>query len=67
MKEVELWHWRYRSPKTGRMCRTLLPVSAREAAIFPDSERIEGTRLVIAVEEPAFGDTTPRAYLKGPP
>ena len=62
----ELWHWRYRSPTTGRMCRTLLPISVEEAAYYPEPERVDGTRLVLEVDEPSFDDTTPGAYPAGP-
>lgn len=65
-KRVELWHWKYRSPKTGRMCRTLLPVSDQEAALYPNAERVEGTCLVIETDDPPFSETTPRAYLTSP-
>jgi len=47
MKTVEYWIWRYRDHKTGRMCRTMFPMSASEAATrYPQSEPIESTRTV---------------------
>ena len=66
MKQLEYWHWRYRSPDTGRMCKTLLPMTAREAAQFPDAERIPGTMLSSVVEEGDFEDTSPGTDLDEP-
>ena len=59
MKQLEYWHWRYRSPGTRRTSTTLLPMTAREAAYLPDAERIPGTMLVGNVEEGDFEDTIP--------
>jgi len=42
-KFVESWRWRYRDPKTGRICRTLFQLSEREAGELPQAERIEGS------------------------
>jgi len=45
MKTVEYWIWRYTDPKSGRMCRTMFPMSATEVASrYQDAEPIEGTR-----------------------
>ena len=47
MKTVEYWIWRYTDPVSGRLCRTVFPMSATEAALrYPRSERIEGTKTV---------------------
>ena len=62
----ELWHWRYRSRATGRMCRTLLPISAEEAAMYLDAERVEGTKLVFEVAQPPIEDTAPWTYSRRP-
>jgi len=52
MKTVEYWRWRYRSPETGRVCRTVFPCSAEEAErLYPGAERIEGTMILREVDE----------------
>jgi hypothetical protein len=65
VKKVEFWRWRYRSASTGRMCKTLLPMTAEEAAKYPDAERIEGTMILLDREEKEFDETTPGVYPKG--
>jgi len=59
MKQVEYWYWRYRSPDSRRKSKTLLPMTAREAAHLPEAERIPGTMLLRDVEEGDFEDTSP--------
>ena len=59
MKQVEYWYWRYRTPDSRRKAKTLLPMTAREAAHLPEAERIPGTMLLRDVEEGDFEDTSP--------
>ena len=59
MKQVEYWYWRYRSPDSRRKSKTLLPMTAMEAAHLPEAERIPGTMLLRDVEEGDFEDTSP--------
>ena len=59
---VEYWRWRYRDPKTGRICRTLFHLSEREAAELPRAERIEGSMLLREVDEDEFPDTGPEVH-----
>ena len=61
-KFVEYWRWRYRDPKTGRMCRTLFQLSEREAKALPQAERIEGSMLLREVEADDFPDTGPEVH-----
>lgn len=56
-KFVEYWRWRYRDPKTGRICRTLFQLPEREAAELPEAERIEGSMLLREVNDDEFPDT----------
>ncbi len=58
-KFVEYWRWRYRDPKTGRICRTLFQLSEREAAELPQAERIEGSMLLREVDADDFPATGP--------
>jgi len=52
MRTVEYWRWRYRNIETGRVCRTMFPCSAEEAAaLYPGAERIEGTLILREVED----------------
>ena len=60
MKLVEYWRWRYRDPKTGRICRTGIHMTELQAAQYMDARRIEGTKLLVAVED--FADTTPGVH-----
>ena len=62
MKKVEYWRWRYRDPKTGRICRTMFQMSAEEATKYPGAERIDGSMLLREVDEPEFADTAPRVF-----
>ena len=59
MKHIECWRWRYRDPKTGRICRTMYVLSEEEAAKFPDAERIPATRILREIDETDFADTLP--------
>ena len=59
MKRIQFWRWRYRDPASGRWKRTLLPITAEEAARYPEAERIAGTLIELEVEEPDFADTSP--------
>ena len=59
---VEYWRWRYRDPKTGRMCRTLFQLTAKEAAELPEAERIEGTLLLGDIEADDFDETGPDVH-----
>jgi hypothetical protein len=65
VKHLELWQWRYRSPATGRMCKTSLPITADEAARYPDAQPIAGTMLSIERDEEEFDETAPDVYLNG--
>jgi len=58
-KLVEYWRWRYRDPKSGRVCRTLFQLTEQEAARLPEAERIEGTMLLREVDADDFADTGP--------
>ena len=44
------------------MCRTLLPISAEEAAMYLDAERVEGTQLVFEAFVVPMG-SKPREFL----
>ena len=59
MKKVEYWRWRYRDPKTQRVCRTMFQLTAAEAATLPEAVRIEGTMLLREVDDD-FEDTGPQ-------
>jgi hypothetical protein len=61
-KFVEYWRWRYRDPKTGRICRTLFQLSEREAAELPQAERIEGSMLLREVDADDFPETGPEVH-----
>jgi len=65
-KFVEYWRWRYRDPKTGRICRTLFQLSEREAAELPQAERIEGSMLLREVDADDFPDTGPEVHRAAP-
>ena len=65
-KFVEYWRWRYRDPKTGRVCRTLFQLSEREAAALPEAERIEGSMLLREVDGDDFPDTGPEVHRLSP-
>jgi hypothetical protein len=66
MKLVECWRWRFRDPKSGRMCRTMYVLSEEEAGKFVDAERIPGTLLMREVDEFDFADTTPHVGSPSP-
>ena len=52
MRTVECWRWRYRNVETGRICRTMFPCSAEEAAkLYPGAKPIEGTRVLREVAD----------------
>jgi hypothetical protein len=61
-KFVEYWRWRYRDPKTGRICRTLFQLTESEAAELPQAERIEGSMLLREVDADDFPDTGPEVH-----
>ena len=63
MKQVGYWRWRYRDPKTGRVCRTVFQLTAEEASQFPDAERIDGTMLLREVDDDE--DTEPAVFRSG--
>ena len=65
-KFVEYWRWRYRDPKTGRICRTLFQLSEREAGELPQPERIEGSMLLREVEADDLADTGPEVHRVAP-
>jgi hypothetical protein len=56
-KLIEYWRWRYRDPKTGRVCRTLFQLTEAEARKLPEAERIAGSMLLRGVETDDFPDT----------
>jgi len=64
-KLVEYWRWRYRDPKTGRVCRTLFQLTEAEARKLPDFERIPGSMLLREVEADDFPDTGPDVHPVG--
>jgi hypothetical protein len=59
MKLVECWRWRFRDPKSGRMCRTMYALCEEEAKKFVDAERIPGTLVMREVDDADFADTLP--------
>ena len=59
MKQVECWRWRFRDPKSGRMCRTMYALCEEEARKFLEAERIPGTSIMREVLEVDFVDTMP--------
>lgn len=61
MKKVEYWRWRYRDPKTQRICRTMFQLTAAEAAELPEAVRIDGTMLLREVDDD-FEDTGPQVF-----
>gem|GEM_PF-2342455 len=65
-KLVEYWRWRYRDPKTGRICRTLFQLTEREAAELSQAERIEGSMLLREVDADDFPDTGPEVHRVAP-
>jgi hypothetical protein len=65
-KLVEYWRWRYRDPKTGRVCRTLFQLSEREAAELPEARRIEGSMLLREIDDDDFPDTGPEIHRVAP-
>ena len=65
-KFVEYWRWRYRDPKTGRICRTLFQLSEQEAAELPEAERIEGSMLLREVDSDDFTETGPEVHQVAP-
>ena len=62
MELVEYWRWRYRDPKTGRVCRTLFQLTEAEARKLPEAERIPGSMLLREVEADDFPDTGPDVH-----
>ncbi|HEX2541634.1 MAG TPA: hypothetical protein VHM00_11200 [Caldimonas sp.] len=58
-RTVEYWRWRYRDPKTGRICRTLFQLSEAEASKLHDAERIDGSMLLREVDTDEFPETGP--------
>jgi hypothetical protein len=61
-KLVEYWRWRYRDPKTGRICRTLFQLTEAEARELPEADRIEGSMLLREVDADDFPDTGPDVH-----
>ncbi|MGZ8259670.1 MAG: hypothetical protein ACXWUL_03855 [Caldimonas sp.] len=59
MKLVECWRWRFRDPKSGRMCRTMYALREEEAKSLPEAQRIPGTLILREVDEKDFSDTLP--------
>lgn len=56
VRVVEYWRWRYRDPKTGRICRTAFQMSAEEAtAKLFEPERIDGTMSLRKMDVDAEG------------
>jgi hypothetical protein len=64
-KLVEYWRWRYRDPKTARVCRTLFQLTEAEARKLPDAKRISGSMLLREVEADDFADTGPDVHPVG--
>ena len=60
MKVVEYWQWRYREPKSGRMCRCGTHMTEAQAAQYPGARRISSTKLMVPMED--FADTTPGVH-----
>jgi hypothetical protein len=65
-KLVEYWRWRYRDPKTARICRTLFQLTEREASELPGAERIEGSMLLREMDDEDFPDTGPEVHRVSP-
>jgi hypothetical protein len=60
MKLVECWRWRFRDPKSGRMCRTMYALCEEESRKFLEAERIPGTLVMREVDDDfAFAGTLP--------
>jgi len=52
MRNAEYWRWRYRSPETGQICRTMFQMSEAEAkALYGDAERVAGSMTLREVVE----------------
>ena len=63
---TEYWRWRYRDPKTGRICRTMFQRTADEASKYQEVARIKDSKL-LQVDEPEGGDTTPGVFCRQKP
>lgn len=59
MKLVEYWRWRFRDPKSGRMCRTMYALCEEEARKLVGAERIPGTLVMREVDDADFAETRP--------
>ena len=57
---VEFWRWSYKDPIAGHACRTAVHMTADEAKVYPQAQRIPGT-LEFRELELDFADPTPRA------
>ncbi|MEO7851625.1 MAG: hypothetical protein ABIR94_05105 [Rubrivivax sp.] len=65
-KFVEYWRWRYRDPKTGRICRTMFQLPEAEAVKLPEAERIDGSMLLREVDDDDFPETGPEVHKLNP-
>lgn len=63
MALIEYWRWRYRDPKTGRICRTVFQLTAEEAAKYVGAERIPGTMLLRKIDDDAPSKSAPSVSL----
>ena len=62
----EYWRWRYRDPKFGQVCTTEFELTAQEAAALLEAERIEGSMLLLDVEDDELAETGPEIRLSSP-
>ena len=67
MKLVEHWRWRWRSPESGEVAESSLPLTVRDAALrCPGAERIPGTARMLPdrASTQSYEETTPAAFYR---
>jgi hypothetical protein len=52
MHQVEVWHWIYRDPATGKPIDTPVQMTEQEALSYPDAIRIDGSRATRTALDP---------------
>ena len=58
---VEYWRWRYRDPVTGQICRTTTQMTAGEASVYPEAQRIPGTLAFREIDDPDYSSSNDEA------
>ena len=58
----EYWRWRYRDPRSGRICRTTFQLTEDGASGLLEAERIEGSMSLLEVEDDDFAETGPDVH-----